>query len=172
MKALLSYRAIFALIAGFLCFLGQSSFAQDFYAGKTIRIIVGFPAGGGFDTYSRVLGRHIGKHIPGNPSVVVDNVTGAGSLIAANTLYKSAKPDGLTIGNFIGNLIRSNCSAVRASSSTRESSNGSAYRLRIMSCARSRKRAASTPSMPGQRRSRRSSSVAAHPAQPMTMSRN
>ena len=56
MKALLSYRAIFALIAGFLCFLGQSSFAQDFYAGKTIRIIVGFPAGGGFDTYSRVFG--------------------------------------------------------------------------------------------------------------------
>jgi tripartite-type tricarboxylate transporter receptor subunit TctC len=105
MKRLLSYPWIFAVVACSLCFLGQTSFAQDFYAGKTIRIIVGFPAGGGFDTYSRVLGRHIGKHIPGNPSVVVDNVTGAGSLIAANTLYKSAKPDGLTIGNFIGNLI-------------------------------------------------------------------
>ena len=105
MKALLSYRRIFGLIAGLLCFLGQNSFAQDFYAGKNIRIIVGFPAGGGFDTYSRVLGRHITKYIPGNPTVSVDNVTGAGSLIAANTVYKSAKPDGLTIGNFIGNLI-------------------------------------------------------------------
>jgi tripartite-type tricarboxylate transporter receptor subunit TctC len=84
---------------------GHLLYAQDFYTGKTIRIIVGFPAGGGFDTYSRIMARHIGKYIPGNPSVVVDNVTGAGSLIAANSLYKSAKPDGLTIGNFIGNLI-------------------------------------------------------------------
>lgn len=81
------------------------AFAQDFYAGKTIRIIVGFPAGGGFDTYSRIIGRHIGKHIPGNPAVVVDNVTGAGSLVAANMIYKAVKPDGLTIGNFIGNLV-------------------------------------------------------------------
>lgn len=83
----------------------QDARAQDFYAGKTIRIIVGFPAGGGFDTYSRVIARHMGKHIPGNPAFVVDNVTGAGSLVAANTLYKAAKPDGLTIGNFIGNLV-------------------------------------------------------------------
>jgi tripartite-type tricarboxylate transporter receptor subunit TctC len=83
----------------------RASHAQDFYAGKTIRIVVGFPAGGGFDTYSRTLARHISKHIPGNPTVVVDNVTGAGSLIAANTIYKATKPDGLTIGNFIGNLI-------------------------------------------------------------------
>jgi len=80
-------------------------YAQDFYAGKTIRIVVGFPAGGGFDTYSRILGRHIGKHIPGQPAVFVDNVTGAGSLVAANSIYKATKPDGLTIGNFIGNLI-------------------------------------------------------------------
>jgi tripartite-type tricarboxylate transporter receptor subunit TctC len=81
------------------------SYPQDFYAGKTIRIVVGFPAGGGFDTYSRIIGRHISKYIPGSPTVVVDNVTGAGSLIAANSVYKAAKPDGLTIGNFIGNLI-------------------------------------------------------------------
>jgi tripartite-type tricarboxylate transporter receptor subunit TctC len=79
--------------------------AQEFYKGKTIRIVVGFPAGGGFDTYSRIIARHIHKHIPGDPTVIVDNVTGAGSLIAANTVYKATKPDGLTIGNFIGNLI-------------------------------------------------------------------
>ena len=83
----------------------QVSYAQDFYAGKTVRIIVGFPAGGGFDTYSRMIARHIGKHIPGNPTVVVENVTGAGSLVAANSIYKATKPDGLTLGNFIGNLI-------------------------------------------------------------------
>lgn len=83
----------------------RATHAQDFYAGKTIRIVVGFPAGGGFDTYSRTIARHITKYIPGAPTVVVDNVTGAGSLIAANTIYKATKPDGLTIGNFIGNLI-------------------------------------------------------------------
>jgi tripartite-type tricarboxylate transporter receptor subunit TctC len=81
------------------------SASDDFYNGKTIRIIVGFAAGGGFDTYSRVIGRHMGKHIPGNPSIVVENMTGAGSLIAANYVYKVAKPDGLTIGHFIGGLI-------------------------------------------------------------------
>jgi len=79
--------------------------AQDFYKGKTIRLIVGFAAGGGFDTYSRVIARHLGKHIPGNPSVVVENMTGAGSLIAANHIFNVAKPDGLTIGNWIGPLV-------------------------------------------------------------------
>jgi tripartite-type tricarboxylate transporter receptor subunit TctC len=67
--------------------------------------MVGFPAGGGFDTYSRIIARHMSKYIPGSPTIVVDNVTGAGSLVAANSLYKTAKPDGLTVGNFIGNLI-------------------------------------------------------------------
>jgi tripartite-type tricarboxylate transporter receptor subunit TctC len=85
--------------------LARPAQAQEFYAGKTIRIIVGFPAGGGFDTYSRVIGRHISKYIPGSPAVIVDNVAGAGSLLAANMVYKAAKPDGLTIGNFIGNLV-------------------------------------------------------------------
>lgn len=78
---------------------------HDFYKGKTIRFIVGFSAGGGFDTYSRTIARHIGKQIPGNPSTVVENMTGAGSLIAANHIYNRAEADGLTIGNFIGPLI-------------------------------------------------------------------
>lgn len=82
-----------------------SSSSHDFYRGKTIRIIVGFAAGGGFDTYSRVIGRHMGRFIPGNPTFVVENMTGAGSLIAANYTYRVAKPDGLTIGHFIGGLI-------------------------------------------------------------------
>jgi tripartite-type tricarboxylate transporter receptor subunit TctC len=76
--------------------------AQPPFEGKAIRIIVGFSAGGGFDTYSRTIARHMGKHIPGNPSMVVENMTGAGSIVAANHLYRVAKPDGLTIGNFHG----------------------------------------------------------------------
>jgi tripartite-type tricarboxylate transporter receptor subunit TctC len=79
--------------------------AAPFYEGKALRLIVGFSPGGGFDTYSRVIGRHLGHHIPGNPSVVVENMTGAASLVAANHVYKVAKPDGLTMLNFHGNQV-------------------------------------------------------------------
>jgi len=79
--------------------------AAPYYEGKTIKLIVGFSAGGGFDTYSRLIGRHLSKHIPGNPSIVVENMTGAASLLAANHVYKVAKPDGLTILNFHGNQV-------------------------------------------------------------------
>ena len=80
--------------------------AQDsFYKGKTVRIIVGASAGGGYDTYSRTLSRHMGKHIPGNPTLAVENMPGAGFRISANYMYRIAKPDGLTIGNFIGGLF-------------------------------------------------------------------
>jgi len=78
---------------------------EPFYKGKVVKLVVGFSPGGGFDTYSRTLARHMPKHIPGNPTIIVDNMTGAGSLIAANHLYKVAKPDGLTVGNFAGGLI-------------------------------------------------------------------
>jgi tripartite-type tricarboxylate transporter receptor subunit TctC len=78
---------------------------DDFYKGKTIRLIVGLAPGGGFDTYSRVIARHIGKHIPGSPITVVENMPGAASLLAANFIYRAAKPDGLTIGNFVGGLV-------------------------------------------------------------------
>jgi tripartite-type tricarboxylate transporter receptor subunit TctC len=79
--------------------------AEQFYKDKTIRFVVGFAAGGGFDTYSRAIARHLGRHIPGNPTTIVENVTGAGSLIAANHVFNTAKPDGLTIGNFIGPVV-------------------------------------------------------------------
>jgi tripartite-type tricarboxylate transporter receptor subunit TctC len=75
-----------------------SAFANNFYEGKTIRVIVGFSAGGGYDTYTRAVARHMGKHIPGNPEFVVENMTGAGSLIAANYTYNRADKDGLTLG--------------------------------------------------------------------------
>ena len=83
----------------------RAASVDDFYKGKNVRIVVGFSAGGGFDTYARALARHMGKHIPGSPELVVENMTGAGSLIAANHVYKVAKPDGLTIGHFIGGLF-------------------------------------------------------------------
>src|ERR1044071_1681620 len=58
----------------------------EFYKGKTVRIIVGFSAGGGYDAYSRLIGRHLHKHIPGNPNVLVDNMAGAGGLYAATPI--------------------------------------------------------------------------------------
>ncbi|MFQ5682385.1 MAG: Bug family tripartite tricarboxylate transporter substrate binding protein [Candidatus Binatia bacterium] len=79
--------------------------AAEFYRGKIIRFIVGYSPGGGFDTYTRLIARHFGKHVPGNPSTLVQNMTGAGTLISANYLYSKAKRDGLTIGNFISPLL-------------------------------------------------------------------
>jgi len=79
--------------------------AQSFFAGKTVRIIVGLAPGGGFDTYARLVARHLGKHIPGSPAIVVENMTGAGGLIAANHLYRVAKPDGLSLAHFPGTLV-------------------------------------------------------------------
>ncbi len=84
----------------------STAFGQEgFYKGKTVRIIVGAAAGGGYDTYSRTIARHMSKHITGNPAIVVDNMPGAGFLISANYMYKVAKPDGLTVGHFIGGLF-------------------------------------------------------------------
>src|ERR1044072_3239835 len=77
----------------------------NFFEGKTIRLIVGFTAGGGYDAYTRAIGRHMGKHIPGNPVMIVENMPGAGSMISANYTFKAARPDGLTIGHFIGGLF-------------------------------------------------------------------
>jgi len=72
----------------------------DFYRGRTVNVIVGYSAGGGYDTYTRILARHLGKHIPGNPTIVVQNMPGAGSLKLANYLYNVAPKDGATIGIF------------------------------------------------------------------------
>lgn len=86
-----------------LAFGAQTARAQDaFFKGKTVRIIVGGPPGGGFDTYARMIARVMPKHIPGAPTILVDNMPGAGMMIAANHVYKVAKPDGLTIGHFTG----------------------------------------------------------------------
>ena len=87
-----------ATVALFLIANASSAAADDFYKDKTIRVTVGLAPGGGYDTYARAIARHIGKHIPGNPSLVVDNMEGAGSLIAANYTYNKADRDGTFIG--------------------------------------------------------------------------
>jgi tripartite-type tricarboxylate transporter receptor subunit TctC len=88
---------------------GPQSFDEkavaNFYRGKSVRIIVGFSAGGGYDQYSRLIGRHLSKHIPGNPAIIVENMAGAGSIIAANHVYNAAPKDGSVIGNISGPII-------------------------------------------------------------------
>jgi tripartite-type tricarboxylate transporter receptor subunit TctC len=78
---------------------GQSA-ATDFYRGKTVSIVVGSGAGGGFDTTARLVARHIGKHIPGAPTVIVVNMPGGGGLVAANHVFSAAPKDGTVIGLF------------------------------------------------------------------------
>ena len=77
--------------------------AQSF-SGKTVTIVVGYKPGGGYDATARLLARHLPKHIPGRPAVIVQNMPGGNSIIAANHVYNVAKPDGLTIGSFNRNL--------------------------------------------------------------------
>ncbi len=97
MKARLTIAGLLG-IAGCL-FAAQTTpvFGADFYQGKTLRLVVGSSPGGGYDTYTRLIARHIGHHIPGDPATVVENMPGAGGLVSANFAYKRADPDGLTV---------------------------------------------------------------------------
>jgi len=101
-----SLRVLAAMTAALLVVSGASiAGAEDFYAGKNIRFIVGYAPGGGYDTYTRAIARYMGKYIPGNPSIVVENMEGAGSLLAANYMYGKADADGLTVGNFNSGMV-------------------------------------------------------------------
>lgn len=91
-------------LAAMAMLLPMAAAAQPNFAGKTVTIIVGYKAGGGYDATARLLARHLPKHIPGKPTVIVQNMPGANSIIAANHMYNVAKPDGLTIGTFNRNL--------------------------------------------------------------------
>ena len=79
--------------------------AQDVFKDKTLTFIVGYSPGGTYDQYTRLLARHISKYLPGNPTRIVENMTGAGGIIAANHLYNRVKPDGLTIGAWASPLV-------------------------------------------------------------------
>jgi tripartite-type tricarboxylate transporter receptor subunit TctC len=81
------------------------AWSQDYFKDKAIRFIVGYTAGGVFDAYTRTIARHFPKHVPGNPAIIVENMTGAGGIIAANHIYNRVKPDGLTIGAWAAPLV-------------------------------------------------------------------
>lgn len=83
----------------------DDSEVAEFYDGNTIEIIVGYGPGGGFDTYARLIAQHMGEYVPGNPDIVVENMEGAGSLIAANHIFNAAPQDGTAIGVSHGVLI-------------------------------------------------------------------
>src|SRR5438445_190801 len=89
-------RSLGALLLALAASAGPGQ-AEDFYQGKRITLIVGFNPGGGIDTAGRLMAKHLGRFIPGNPGVTVQNMEGAGGLVAANYLNRTA-PDGLTLG--------------------------------------------------------------------------
>jgi len=91
-----------ASVAGLLLLQGyaHASAVQDFYKDKTLRLVVGFGAGGAYDAYTRLLARHLGRHVPGSPTVVVQNMPGAGSVVSANYIYNVAPKDGTVLGAF------------------------------------------------------------------------
>jgi len=100
---------ILVALTGFFLVLtllsGSAVGAQDLYEGKTLRLLVGFPPGGGHDLYARLIARHLGKHLPGNPKIIVQNMPGGGGLILANYLYNVVKPNGLTLGTLMRVLL-------------------------------------------------------------------
>ena len=92
-------RATLALVAA-LAASARAESVRDFYRGRTITLVIGYSVGGGYDLYGRLLARHLGKHIPGEPTIVAQNREGAGSLRAAIYLYNAAPKDGSVIGTF------------------------------------------------------------------------
>ena len=97
--------AVACLASALLAGATQAENASSYYAGKTLKVIVGFSPGGGYDTYARMVARHIGRHIPGNPAVVVQNMAGAGSLRAVLFLDSVALDDSTVLVTFNSGLI-------------------------------------------------------------------
>ena len=99
MKAVRS-AAVLGALALYVSAPAHAQTPAEFYAGRNVHLVLGYAPGGGYDLYARTLARHIGRHIPGKPNVVVQNMPGAGSLKAANFLYAVAPKDGSTFGGF------------------------------------------------------------------------
>lgn len=87
-----------ALMVGLTSGVQAQSSVEDFYRNNTVQILVGYSAGGGYDSYARTLARHIGRHIPGNPNIVVRNVPGAGSMVLTNQIANTLPQDGTVFG--------------------------------------------------------------------------
>ncbi|MBI2358303.1 MAG: hypothetical protein HYV04_05270 [Deltaproteobacteria bacterium] len=97
-------------LCGLLFFLASLwipglSHGAAYYEGKTLTIVVGYKPGGGYDRYARLFAKYLPRYMPGNPTIVIQNMPGANSIIAANHIYSVAKPDGLTIGTFNNGLV-------------------------------------------------------------------
>src|SRR4029453_19218525 len=103
-RMLARWRTALAVTAALAVSPAHADAVADFYRGKQVNLIVGYGPGGGYDTYARLLARHFGRFIPGNPSVIVQNMPGAGNLRAVNYLYNLAPKDGTTIGTFARNM--------------------------------------------------------------------
>ena len=96
----ITWSVIAMMIIGLVLLSGAAdATTHEFYKGKTIKIVVGFLAGDVYDLWARLYAQHMPKHIPGKPDIIVQNMTGAGSMIAANHVYSVANPDGLTLGS-------------------------------------------------------------------------
>ena len=98
-------RVAAAACAMLACSTGAMADVAEFYKGKSITIIVGYPPGGGYDAYARALTKFMGRHIPGNPTLLMRNMPGAGSLVAANHIYNSAAKDGTVVGMFASSTL-------------------------------------------------------------------
>src|SRR5712672_2243722 len=96
--------AVALMLAALAASQARADTVADFYRGKQINLIVGYGPGGGYDVYARLVGRHLGRYIPGQPTVVVQNMPGAGSLRAVNYLYNVAARDGTTLAHFARNM--------------------------------------------------------------------
>src|SRR6266508_25490 len=94
------------LLAGVLGAEDSAQTPEQFYAGKTVDFVIGYPPGGSNDTFGRLLARHLGKHIPGKPSIVPKNQTGAGSFLAVNTIFNVAPKDGTLMNNVFGTNLK------------------------------------------------------------------
>lgn len=103
-----TYRSLVIMVLVLFAFLAHAAGAQtaeSFYRGKTIRFVVSSAPGGGFDLVTRLIARHLSKHVPGQPNTMVVNLPGAGGVLANNYVYNVAKPDGLTMGFYNAGLL-------------------------------------------------------------------
>jgi tripartite-type tricarboxylate transporter receptor subunit TctC len=98
LRGLLTIGCAAAMAAGAVAFESLAQTPEEFYQDKTVELYIGYSVGGGYDTYARLLARHMGKHIPGNPTIVPKNMPGAGSLKLTNWLYAAAPKDGTVFG--------------------------------------------------------------------------
>ena len=120
-------RVALAVVSLLLPAAAAAQSVADFYRGKTVSLILGYPGGGSNGIYARAVARHIGRHIPGNPNVIFRTMPGAGSLVAANHLFHVAPKDGTALGLHLGDHPARGIAGRRAASnSNRPNSTGSA----------------------------------------------